>query len=383
MFQALKNKAEGKASAPAPKIVEKAPETPAALASELKPGEVPPELKPGEVDPKTGKVPETKAGDGKRPNPWKMVDEYKVKLAAAEKERDELRKGGVPEEARKAYEEKLTKAETRVQDLEKYLTFVDYSQTEEFKTQYVKPYEKAWSSAMAEIKDLTITDLGNGQERAVTANDMLQLVNAPLAKARQLATEMFGEFANDVMQHRQKIQGLFQAQQEALDTAKNSGQEKLKQARDEQQRQQSTLVQSIKQDWETENKSIQSHEKYGVYFQPREGDEKWNSGLEKGFALVDKAYAENPSDPKLTPEQRKEVIRRHAAVRNRAASWGPMRVEVERQASQIKALQEELSQYKELEPGAAGSRTPNANGAGSEGGTAKDRMLANLKKRAH
>ncbi len=368
MFKALEDKATGKKPAAAPAVKEVA-----------KPGDAPaePELgpdgKPIAVDPAAPK-------DGKRPSPWKMVEEYKGKLSKAEAELVELRKGGVPEEAKKSFEDRITKAETRAQELEKYLHYVDYSQTDEFKTKYVEPYNKAWNTAMSEIKELTVNDAATGGERPVVANDMLQLVNAPLARARQLAVEMFGEFADDAMAHRKEIRSLFDAQNTALEDAKKNGQERLKQAQEDQSRLRTQLTESIKQDWEAENKTIQNHEKYGTYFKPREGDDQWNNGLEKGFALVDKAFSENPADPKLTPEQRKEVIRRHAAVRNRAAAWGPMRVKMEALAAQVKALTEELGQYKELEPGAGGDRKTNAPNA--PGGTAKEQMMDALKKKA-
>lgn len=385
MFTALKEKSSGIRTTEKPA----APTKPAATVPEAvktaepqmaEPGDTP--IEPGQAqDPAQAASPADIKPVDKKPSPWKMVEDYKGKLARAETELAEARKSVVPEQERKSFEERITKAEARAKELEQHLTFVDYSQTEEFKDKYVAPYEKAWGTVMSELKDITINDPGTGDPRAVTASDMLQIVNMPLGKARQVAQELFGDFANDVMTHRNQIRSLFDAQNTALEEAKKNGSERIKQAREQQMSQQSELSKTIAATWEQENQSMQKDERYGQFFTPREGDEQWNERLTKGYALVDKAFNENPRDPKLTPEERAKVIRRHAAVRNRAASWGAVRGENEILRAQVKSLTEELGQYKESEPGAAGDRRPALPGL-TGGGSAKDRLFSALKEKA-
>lgn len=318
--------------------------------------------------------------DGKKPNPWKLVEEYKGKASKAESELTELRKNITPENDRKALEERATKAEARAKQLEEHMTFVDYSQTEEFKSKYVEPYDKAWKVAMAELKDIKVSD-GQGGDREVHPQDLLTIVNAPLAKARQMADEFFGSFANDVMAHRNEIRGLYDKQAAALEEAKKSGVTKKQQETEAQTKAMGDLTKTITTTWQQENEAVLKDGKYGALFKPREGDERWNQSLTKGYELVDKAFSQNPADPKLTAEERAAVIRRHAAVRNRAAAWGALRGEVESLTAANKALVEELAQYKETEPPNGAGRTPNG-GTPAGGGSAKANMFQKLREKA-
>ena len=202
----------------------------------------------------------------------------------------------------------------------------------------------------------------------------------PLAKARQIAQEVFGDFADDVMAHRKEIRSLFDAQAAALEDAKKNGQDRVKQAQEEAKRNGEALQKTIVDTWKSENDAVLKNEKIAPLFTPREGDDKWNNALQQGYELVDSAFSVNPADPKLTPEQRTAAIRRHAAVRNRAASWGALKVEVDQLRATLKAAQDELAQYKGSEPPVAGGGKTNA--PAPEGGDPKQRMFAELKKRA-
>lgn len=354
---------------------------PADKVADSKPADTPPppdgktatvadlESKPGE-DGKKGKV-----------SPWKLVEEYKAKNAALERDLATAKGSAVPEADRKSYDERIQKAEARAKEVEDHLRFVDYSKTEEFKTKYIAPYEKAWSSAMSELKEITLTDPGTQTERAVTSNDLLELVNLPLGKARQIANEVFGDFADDVMAHRKEIRNLYDAQNTALEDAKKNGAEVMKKAHEEAQQKSSDILSFVNEAWTKENEAVLKDEKYGQYFSPREGDEVWNQRLAKGYDLVDRAFAENPRDPSLTPDQRKAVVRRHAAIRNRAASWGAVRAENDVLKAKIAAIEKELGDYKGSEPGTGGGNH-GGNGAPAAAGSAKDQMFAELQKRA-
>lgn len=320
--------------------------------------------------------------DERKQKPWKLVEDYKGKALKAAKELQAVQQRQAAfDTEKKSLEERATKAEQRATELEKKLAFKDYSDTDEFKNTYVKPYESAWGKAMEDLRELTIPD-GQGGERNIQPADMLAIVNAPLAKARQMAEELFGNFANDVMGHRSTIRGLFEKQAAALEDAKKNGFENQKKQTEQQQQAEAALTKTITEVWQSENQAVLANEKVAPLFKPRDGDEKWNTMLTQGYELVDKGFAMNPRDPSLTPEQRTEAIRRHAAIRNRAAGWGALRLEVERLSEQLKATQSELSQYKESEPGTGGDRQTAAGGDPGQAGSAKEKMLAELRKRA-
>jgi len=350
---------------PKPGEATASPAEPAATAATETP-------KPGEstaVDPK----------DGKRPSPWKLVEDYKAKATKAEQELAQLRQNQLPENDRKSLEERIAKAEQQAAEYKKRLIDKDWQESDDYKKQQSE-YESAWKVAIAEMQGITVSD-GQGGERPVSAQDLLTIVNAPMAQARKMSEELFGSYANDVMLHRNKIRDLFDNQSKSLEAKKAESLAKKQQELETQAKTQKELMQTISTTWQKENEAALNDPKYGPLFKPREGDEQWNQRLAKGFELVDKAFSQNPADPKLTPEERAAVIRRHAAVRNRAAAWGPLRGEVEALTAQVKSLTEELATYKGTEPPTGGERKT-APAAAPGSGNAKAGIMEELKKRA-
>lgn len=296
---------------------------------------------------------------GKKVSPWRLVDQYKTKVASLEKELAEIRtSNGKPGELPPEVTEKLTKAEGRVKELEQIVRFTDYQKSGEFQEQYQKPYEAAWARAVQELSEVTVTD-STGTVRPATAEDMLTLVNLPLGKARETADEMFGAFANDAMAHRKAIKELFDKQQTALKEAHTKADEWAKTNAEKLQKLRTEIDKDVGELWTKANADASTDAKYGQYFTPRESDPEWNQRLAKGFELVDRGFADaNPRDPRLTQEQRKSVIERHAAIRNRAAAFGPLRYENEQLRTRLEAVEKELAEYKTTEaPQAGGSRS--------------------------
>jgi cell division protein FtsB len=316
------------------------------------------------ADPKKGKV-----------NPWKLVDEYKGKIAKLESEVAEAGKRGIPKPEWEAVQSKLTKVEARAKELEEEIKYVNYTKSEEYKVKYEEPYVKAWGRAMGELKELTVED-GQGNQRPVSQDDLLELVNLPLVKAKQMATEKFGEFADEVMSHRKEIRKLHDESAAALEQARKAAGERETATGAQQKEMQSSVL----QEWNRSNEEIVSNEKYGTYFKPVEGDEQGNQRLAKGFELADRAFSESPLDPRLTPEQRKSIVQRHAVVRNRAAAFGRLVHQIGQKEARIAELEKELSGYRGSEPDAEGRRpAPTSQAAG---GTKMDGVLADLRRRA-
>lgn len=296
---------------------------------------------------------------GKKTSPWRVVDQFKAKVASLEKELAESKgKLGKPGEPPPEITERLSKAETRVKELEEEIRFTNYQKSGEFQDQYQKPYEAAWARAVKELSEVTVTD-GAGNVRPATAEDMLTLVNLPLGKAREQANAMFGEFANDAMGHRKAIKELFDKQQEALQQAKSKADEWEKTRQETATKLHADIDKQVGEIWAKANTDATTDSKYGQYFTPRENDPDWNQRLAKGFELVDKAFTDaNPRDPRLTPDQRKTIVERHAAVRNRAAAFGPLRNENERLTKRLAEVEKELSEYKATEAPQAGGTRP-------------------------
>lgn len=328
--------------------------------------------------PETLTEPELKLGKGKKPSPWKLKEYWQAKATKLEADLIEAKKNSLPADDIKSLQERSKIAEDRRKELEDEIRYVNYQKSEEFKEQYQKPYDKAWELAMSEINEIPVIT-GEDTVRQATPTDLLELVNTPLATARALANEKFGEFADDVMAHRKELRRLWQVQAQALEDAKTKGAEREKERMSQMELTRNTVTQQVMDSWKSANEEVMAHPENGVFFKPVDGDEDGNARLEKGFAMVDQAFKENPMDHRLTPDQRTAIIKRHAAVRNRAASWGRMKRDLAKERADHAATKKELEQFKSSAPGVEG-RAPN--GTVPQPSTARERMMAALEARA-
>jgi len=330
------------------------------------------------ADPNAPPKPADDPNKGKKPTKdfWKTFDEWKGRATKAETDLAELKKQITPETDRKAFTEKLTNLEKRNAELEEHIRFVDYSKSQEFQDKYVKPYNAAWSRAMEEVSQIKVKD--GESERPASAQDMLALVQLPLGDARALANQMFGDFANDVMAYRKEIRTIYDAQTAALDEARKSTGERIKQATEQAQHAHAELTKFIADTWTKANAEVQADPDYGKYFKPVDGDEEGNKRLEAGFKFVDQAFAENPMDPKLTPQQRAAAIWRHAKVRNRAAMAGRLVYQNKKLQAQLADLEKKLADYKGSAP--PGGSPPPSGSAPASQPKAWDALRAGLAK---
>jgi hypothetical protein len=319
------------------------------------------------------------AADKKKVSPWKLVEEHKAARLKAETEMAEYRKNSMPPEKVRELVDNSRKIEERAKALEEEIRFTNYAKSQEFADKYQKPYEDSWKRWMGELGELTLPDTANGGERAIAPQDLLDLVNLPLGKARDQAENLFGSFANDVMSARKEIRGLFNDQNRALEEARKGGTQRETQRAAQMQESQQKLGKEIGELWTKSNELAQADERFGKFLKPVEGDDEVNGRLKKGFEIADRAFSVNPLDPSLNPEQRQQIVQLHAAVRNRAAAFGRLVYQNEKLESTVKELQAKLDQYKESEPGAGeGQRTPAA-----VGGSAKEQVFSALRKYAH
>ena len=392
-MDSLDGKAAKDPGAPAP--------APAAAYPEERPGAAAAEILPASSPEGTTEAPETasegapnehgapspgpevaaEAGKGKKVSPWKLVDEYKAKLGKAEKELSDVRSSIVPEAERTKLTERVTKAEARAAELEDHIRYVDYTKSTEFQTKFHAPYEQAFKRSMADLKDLAVPAGENGATRPFGAEDLLQLVNMERGQARKVAEELFGADAQDVLAARLECRRLWDERQAGLEEAKKSGSERVANAQQSFRQAQQNLFKTVKDTWDTVNAAILKDPELGAFFNPREDDPKWNELLTKGTQLVDEAFGLDPRNPRLTPEERTLAIRKHAALRNMARAFRPMRYELAKVKSELAAARKQLEGYKGSTPPAGGS-TPQGSAPAGPGGK-KDRLLASLEKLSH
>jgi hypothetical protein len=363
-------------------------EIPAAVSTEVEEPpttEAPPETEPGESRTPPEKPPGTTTDappadpKGKKVSPWKLVDEYKGKLAKAEQEIATIKSSLVPEAERAQIEKRVQAAEKRAAELDEHIKYVDYTKSGEFQQKFQAPYENAFKRAMSDLKDLSVPGADGTSTRPFGPEDLLQLVNMERGQARKVAEELFGSDAADVLAARLECRKLWDERETGLSEAKKSGNARIQQAQQQYRAAVEAITKATKQTWDTVNAGLLNDPEIGQFFKPRDGDQEWNQRLAKGFQLVDTAFSQDPRDPKLTPDQRSAVVKRHAAVRNRAAAWGAMRHDLTKALDQIKSLEKKLGGYKTSTPPASGT-TPSGGPAAELHGMA--RLNAGLDKLA-
>ncbi len=372
MFKRMRDKSgiqEPKAEDPPAPTEPKEPTEP---AEPTEPTEEPTEP----TEPTTAEPGKTDEKGKTRVSPWKLVDEWKTKYAEVEKQLLETKKLIPDELGRKTEVERFTAAEKRAQELEQEIRYVNYAKSQEFQEKYQKPYEEAWQRAMVEMQELAVSDPETGESRKASANDLLEVVNAPLIKAKQMAQEKFGDFADEVMSHRKEVRRLFEEQSAALKRAREEGGEREKTIQSQQQAMLTELQSHAKSAWEKAQEASLSDPENGAFFKPVEGDDERNNLLQRGYEFVDTSTQENPLDPRLTPEQRATVVKKHVAVRNRAAAYGVIKHEFKKLQAKYSAIEKKLQQYEASTPTIEGGARTQAQGTN---GKAWDRSVARLR----
>ncbi len=307
------------------------------------------------TDTKTVESPKEDVAAKEKVSPWKLKEQWQAKAAELEKQLADIKSSTLTEAERKSIAERAEKAEARAKQLEDEIRFVAYEKSPEFQKQYQEPYEKAWKEAVTELGQIPIVNPETGEKRYATSHDLSALMGMSLEDARKVADSNFGAFANDVMAYRKDVLKLFNARSNALEEGRKAGAERERKMAEEATRAETERANSVRQTWEKANKEALSHEQYGKYFVPVEGDQQINDRLAKGYKLVDRAFNENAMDPGLSAEERAGVIKRQAAVRNRAAAFGRLVYQNQQLEAKLAEAQKELEGFKSSDPDTAGT----------------------------
>jgi FtsZ-binding cell division protein ZapB len=290
---------------------------------------------------------------GGKPSPWKMVDHWKGQYAILQKEVAELRTKAP--ELPKDVVEKLTSMEKRNQELEEEIRYVNFQKTPEFTEKYQKPYEEAWTGAITDLKGLSVqttnSETGDVEQRDITVQDIAGFANMPPEIARKAIRAAFSDplDAAEVRGHVDTIRKLHAIQANALEEARKNGAEREKTRSEQFNRENSAVQQEVSSIWQAVNK--EATEKY-EFMRPVEGQEERNAALDKATKFVDETLRANATNPKLTKEERADVVRKHAALRNRAIAYSVLLHEHKALKAKLAERDAALAAYQGSEPGA-------------------------------
>ncbi len=302
--------------------------------------------------------------DGKKPSPWKLLEQFKGIATKAQRDYAELIADVGKHPQFKAVTEKVATLEKQNAELQEEIRYVNYQKHPEFVEKYQKPYEEAWGKAVTGLKGLqlqfTHPETGEVTGRDITPQDIAAFAGADPATARQQIRQLFPDPADatEVRAYVDRIRELAGSQQKALDDQRKVAGDRDKTRTEEQQRVSKALTEEIGKTWAEVNAEVTA--KY-EFLRPVEGQEERNTVLEKATAFVDEALKETASNPKLTKEARAAIIKKHAALRNRAIGFSVLKFENKSLQGKVTELQKQLSAYQKSEP---------APGGGGRNGTA-------------
>lgn len=251
----------------------------------------------------------------------------------------------------------------RLEEVETELRYVDFTKSQEFRDKFEKPYQDAYDDAIEEVKEFQVLT-PDGGVRPATAQDFQRILQADTTEVRKLASDLFGESANDVLVMRRRLIEMNRnAQREAKRYREEAGkreQEKAIKAAEQQE--------GLKKLWESHSAAIA--EKYPDYFAHIEGDDEYNKELDAGYATVDKAQ-----DPKIPVT---EKVERLAALRHRAAAFRAQVLVNRRLKARVAELEEVVKGYEESAPkaGKGGSEASRVSTEGDSMPSAFDELDA-------
>jgi hypothetical protein len=312
------------------------------------------------------KQPPAGAGDGNevekpagKKTPWQLVHQYEAEIATLRKDLEGAR-GGSPKDHPdfKSLQERFDATNKRAEELESKIKFISYKDSQEFKDKYEKPYVDAWINGRSRVAAMTFTDPDSGEERRGTPEDFDRLMRIGSEDdAADFATRHFGNKASGILYHRERVQELSGQADKAVEEYRTKGSEQEKLARDQHE----TFVKSTGSEvgklWEDGIKA--ATEKYPQWSKAVDGDDEGNQLLERGVAMANKAFASfNVFDPKLSKEQRAEMVKLHTALFNKAAWFDRLALADSRKGKRIVELEKQLQDYKASEPGTGTARKP-------------------------
>lgn len=263
----------------------------------------------------------------------------------------------------KVLAEKLGAIEKRNAELEEHIKFVDYQKSKEYQEEYFQPYVKAWENARRELKGLQIEyqdrDTGEAKSREVTDADLQYLANLEPVQRRAEINRLFPNDKEEVKRHINEITRLAEATEKALDNAKKTGSERIKQT----EAQQAAAEQHRVSLWKEVNETLKT--KYPAWFAPTEGDEEGNRQLSRGTALANLMFSPNdlrPEEIDLLPKafadtikskqpfSQEQMVQLHAIAYNKFRNHDRLALQLKNSKARIAELENELKQFEESSP---------------------------------
>lgn len=298
----------------------------------------------------------------------RITEELEPKLKQYEARIKELETAG-PKDTEET-QARIKQIQARNQQLEEFVRLKHYEQSQEYLDKYQKPYEQAWAKCLRDINQLEV-EVSDGRGGWVTrkANDgditnLAQLATTNLGEYIKQSNAMFGDAADIVRKHVERINETYTSQTTALEEAQKRAVE-LSKNEQNQTVEQMRMKQKL---WENNNTELAT--KFPTYFAPIKGDETGNKLLNAGLAFTDLLFQSGTLTPDklaLLPARYREeiqtkgqlspelMVRAHAIIRNKAANHDRLARQLKNARAELEQVKKTLAEYESSEPPTDGS----------------------------
>ena len=274
----------------------------------------------------------------------KERDDLASKVSELERAKSEGTKREI-EEATKALKSEMDSIRKNAEELDTEVRYLNYTRSGEYKQKYEAPLRNAWQTALGDIEGIRVTD-GDGTERDASHEDIMAILNVPVAKAAIIAQEMFGAAAPEIMAHRRRILELTQARDKSIAEWKEKGSQ-----REVEQKKQLESRQSRSR--ELFDSQLADYEKsHSQLFGREDGDDDGNKLLDESDRLIKIALKGEGIDADMGYDDKVDLITKaQAQVALRARAYGRERLRVIRLQQKVAELEKKVGKVRSSEPG--------------------------------
>ena len=274
----------------------------------------------------------------------KERDDFAAKVAELERAKSEGTRKEV-EEATKALKAEMDSIRKNAEELDTEVRYLNYTRSSEYKQKYEGPLREAWQTALGDIEGIRVTD-PDGNERDANHQDIMALLNVPVAKAAIIAQETFGAAAPEIMAHRRRLIELTQARDKSISEWKEKGAQREVESKKQLEGRQTRsrdLFESQFADYEKTHAQL---------FGREEGDEDGNKLLDESDRLVRIALKGEGIDADMGYDDKVDLITKaQAQVALRARAYGRERLRVIRLQQKVAELEKKVGKVRSSEPG--------------------------------
>ena len=274
----------------------------------------------------------------------KERDDFAAKVSELERAKSEGTRKEV-EEATKALKAEMDSIRKNAEELDTEVRYLNYTRSGEYKQKYEAPLREAWQTALGDIEGIRVTD-EDGTERDANHQDIMVLLNVPVAKAAIIAQETFGPAAPEIMAHRRRLIELTQARDKSIAEWKEKGAQReveSKKQLESRQTRSRDLFESQFADYEKTHSQL---------FGREEGDEDGNKLLDESDRLVRIALKGEGIDADMGYDDKVDLITKaQAQVALRARAYGRERLRVIRLQQKVAELEKKVGKVRSSEPG--------------------------------